>query len=232
MLLWGVPHLLILLAIAALGFGLTAVQKGVARRSPAWRYRLPFTLGMILAANELIWYGFVLRNYGFQFPGGLPLDLCNVMVWLTIVAVFTRRLGIYEVAYYGGLGGSTMALLTPDLGAALPSYPAISFFISHGLTVITLWVLTGARLLRPRWGSVWRVFAILNLYTAAVGSFDAWFGTNYMYLRAKPVNSSLLDLFGPWPLYILVADFFALGVFWLLWLPVRHSRNGALPPTR
>ena len=222
--LLGLPHLLILLAIAALAAGLTRI----ARRSPVWRTRMPFLLGVILLGNELIWYGFVVRTYGFRFPGGLPLDLCNVMVWLTVVAVFTRRIGIFEVAYYGGLGGSTMALLTPDLGAQLPSYPAVSFFISHGLTVITLCVLAGAPVLRPRPGSLWRVFGILNLYTVAVGAFDWWYGTNYMYLRAKPPNASLLDFFGHWPLYILVADLFGLGVFWLLSLPVRGTRKPTL----
>lgn len=221
--LLGLPHLLILLAIAALAAGLTRIA-----RAPKWRTRLPFTLGAILLGNELIWYGFVVRTYGFRFPGGLPLDLCDVMVWLTVLAVFTRWLGIYEVAYFGGLGGSTMALLTPDLGAMLPSYPAVAFFLSHGLTVITLCVLTGSHVLRPRPGSLWRVWGILNLYTLAVGVFDAWYGTNYMYLRAKPAEVSLLDFFGPWPLYILVADLFALAVFWLLSLPVRASRQPTL----
>lgn len=219
--LLGLPHLLILLAIAALAAGLT----GIARKSPEWRRRLPLILCAILAGNELVWYSFVVRTYGFHFPGGLPLDLCAVMVWLTVLAVFTRRLGIYEVAYYGGLGGSTMALLTPDLGAQLPSYPAISFFISHGLTVITLCVLTGSHALCPRAGSMWRVWGILNLYTVAVGAFDAWYSVNYMYLRAKPANASLLDFFGPWPLYILVADLFALGVFGLLSLPIRSLKK-------
>ncbi len=94
--------------------------------------------------------------------------------------------------------------------------------------MITLCVLTGCQLLRPRPGSLWRVFGILNLYTVAVGVFNAGFGTNYRYLRAKPTNASLLDFVGPWPFYILVADFSALGILGPLSLPFRDARKPTL----
>jgi hypothetical protein len=84
---------------------------------------------------------------------------------------------------------------------------------------------TAGRLVRARPGCLWRAFLVLNIYTAGMGIFDAIFKTNYMYLCQKPVSSSLLDYFGPWPTYIVVADVFALAIFWLLWLPIRTHRS-------
>jgi hypothetical integral membrane protein (TIGR02206 family) len=210
-------HVSILLTVLAVAGTLSALL----RYRPTWGRTVRLSLGTFLATNELLWYAYRFHEEGFRFPEGLPLQLCDVTLWLTVVTAVKLKLPVYEIAYFSGIGGSGMALLTPDLWAPFLSYPTVYFFLSHGFVVITLIALTFGGLVQPRHGSVWRTFAILNIYTAGVGVFDAIFTTNYMYLCQKPVNPSLLDYFGPWPLYILIEEAFALAVFWLLWLPVR-----------
>lgn len=159
----------------------------------------------------------------------MPLQLCDITVGATVLACLTLKPWIVEFDYFAGIAGAAMALVTPDLWTPWPSYPAIYFFIAHGGIAIGIAVLVFGRIARLREGAVWRAFRLLLVYAALVGAFDAIFGANYMYLRAKPGNATILNLLGPWPGYIAAAALFALGLFWLLWLPVR---SGAISTRR
>ena len=217
--LFGPAHLLILAAVPATAAGLSWWS----RKNQASGRRIRLGLGTFLLINELVWYVYKLRTEGLRFPEGLPLQLCDLALWLTIVATMTLRPWSFEVAYFAGLGGSSMALLTPDLWAPFRSYPTIYFFLAHGTVLIAILTLVWGKMMRLRPRCVWTAFAILNVYAVAIAAFNAVFRTNYMYLCWKPTSSSLLDYFGPWPIYLLTGEVFALGLFLLLWLPLKAA---------
>ncbi len=215
--LFGPAHLGVLAAIPAIA----AVLVWLVRKGAAEIRGTRLTLGVLLAMNELAWYAYRLRTEGLRLPEGLPLELCDLTLWMTVIALLTLKPWSYEIAYYAGIGGSGMAVLTPDLWAPSWSYPTVYFFAAHGGVIASALFLTWSGALRPRKGSLWRTFIIINLYMAAVGVFDLVFDTNYMYLRRKPEAASLLDYMGPWPVYIIAAQAIALAIFTLLWLPFR-----------
>ena len=210
-------HLAIVAAVPLTGWALAASSRGRPRVGRAIRLGLAAVIGL----DELAWYAYAFAQGWVKPPDGLPLDLCDVVLWLTVFALLTSRPWALDTIYYLGIAGSGMAVLTPDVGAPFPSYPGVKFFVAHGTVVAAILFLVWTGALRPRPGSWWRVLIGVNAYAAIVALVNARYGTNYMYLCRKPASSTLLDLFGPWPWYLLGAEVVALLLFWLLHLPVR-----------
>jgi len=218
--LLGGLHLALLVAIAASAVVLVMV----CRRVESARTPLRLTLGFGLILNELIWYGYRYASEGVHL-WNLPLQLCDASLWATALACLTLAPWLVEFAYFTGIAGAGMALLTPDLWRPWPQYPAIYFFLAHGGIVVAIAVLVLGHVAPLRRGAVWRAFAMLLGFAALVGAFNAITKANYMYLCRKPESASLLNFLGAWPVYLLSGAAASLALFWLLWLPVRPRRT-------
>ena len=65
---------------------------------------------------------------------------------------------------------------------------------------------------------------VLNVLLPLVFVADVLFNSNYMFLRMKPSNGSLLDFLGPYPWYILSLEGVAFIIFLVLWLTFRKYK--------
>lgn len=213
--LFGPVHLAILSSIIALA----AILAAIARRVMVWRRWLRIGLAITLLLNSIVWYVYLAARGWLTFPDSLPLELCDATLCVTVIASFTLNATAFDLAYYGALAGTSMAVLTPDLWEPFPSFSTVQFFIAHGLVLVAVLYLVWSGAARPRPGSIWRAMLGLNIFAAITGTFDFVFETNYMYLRAKPQNPSLLDYFGAWPWYLAVSEIVACGLFALLYAP-------------
>src|SRR5581483_4496834 len=220
--LFGPIHLILLAATAVIAALLTLL----CRRMPASRRYVRLFVGWALIVNELIWWRFRYAREGVHVAN-LPLQLCDLTVWSAALACLTLAPVIVELAYFAGIAGAGMALLTPDLWSPWPSYPAVYFFLAHGGIVIAAIVLVYGHISPLRNGAMLRAYGLLLGYACLVGAFDKIYGANYMYLCRKPHNASLLDSLGGWPWYLAAAAVVALALFALLWIPARPRRRFA-----
>ena len=159
----------------------------------------------------------------------VPLNLCDFEIVLAVYALVTRRQTAYELFYFWALAGTLIAMITPEITRGFPSRQFISFFAFHGAVVATALFMTWGMKMRPRAGAHWRVFLWTNVYAAVAAVVDVIFRKNFLYLCEKPRGFSVLDWFGPWPLYILAAEVLALVLFYLLSLPFRGPRQPPRP---
>ena len=161
----------------------------------------------------------------------LPLHLTDAVTVVAIVALWRPRPLLAEIVYFWALTASLQAVVTPDLGQAFPSVFYFTYFATHVGAVVAACLLTFGLGLTPRAGAVLRVYAITAAFAALVGLVDLVADANYMYLRHKPEHSSLLDVMGAWPWYILAGAAFGLAVFTALAALARLSGRPSSPPS-
>ncbi|MCZ6787598.1 MAG: TIGR02206 family membrane protein [Planctomycetota bacterium] len=180
-------------------------------------------LAAILIASEVYEQTAFIASGSWTASESLPVDLCDLAAFVTVAALWTRRIGTFELAYFWGFSGTLQAILTPGVAEGFPAPDFIRFFAMHSSIIVSLLYLTLGLGLRPRRGAVWRVYGWTVVYAVVVGLIDWAVDGNYFYLCRKP-EGSLLDLLGPWPWYIFVGAGVAALMYWLLDLPYRRNR--------
>lgn len=173
-------------------------------------------------ASIYIWYT-VAGEWSLEIT--LPLQLCDISLFLTIAVLLTKNQLLSELLYYWGLGGATQAMLTPSIGPyTFPHFVYYQYFISHWAILFVCVYILAVEEFRPSRRSVIRTFLIINAYAALIYPINKLTGGNYLFLSWKP-DVSLLDLLGPWPWYILSLEGVALALFILMYLPFAFGRR-------
>lgn len=207
---YGAAHTLALGAIAGATVILVVLLRATATRP--WHATLRRTVagGLVVilfaGAAEGQWERVAAGQWSLQ--ESLPLHLCDIGVFVTIVALIGAARGragrgvyqrCYELAYVWAIGGTSQAVLTPDVANSFPDPVCVRYFFLHGTVLVAVLVMTLALGWRPLPGAVGRVW-VVTLGLAVVVLLVNWvLGANYMYLCRPPARPSLFDYFGPWP---------------------------------
>lgn len=172
-----------------------------------------------------------------SMDNSVPLQLCDLAELAAAYAMWSRRQWAFSLAYYWGLVLSTQALITPDVGTAeegAPDFPHHLFDTFFALHVLVVWAaiyLTWGRGMRPRWRDYRFAVVAALIWMAFTFTFNTIAGTNYGYLNGKPPTASILDVMGPWPVYLLVETAVVIVVWALMTWPweraTRHGHEGA-----
>ncbi|HVH64234.1 MAG TPA: TIGR02206 family membrane protein [Candidatus Dormibacteraeota bacterium] len=214
--MWSAEHLV---ALAATAGGIAALVVLGRKRPGSW-LRL---LAVAIVADEAVWWATLIAGGGEpgQRAQPLPLQLCDFAILVAAFALWTRNQLAAEVTYFWALAGTLQGLLTPDLPQHFPNYLFFQYYIAHGGVIAAALVLVIGLRMYPRPLAVVRVAGLTIAYAAFVGLIDVVTGADYMYLRAKPATGSLLDLLGPWPVYILSASVVGVAFMAILDAPFR-----------
>jgi hypothetical integral membrane protein (TIGR02206 family) len=223
----GTEHLLTVAVIAATIASLVVAARF---RPGPWTVVACRVLAVAILGNEAAWWIWLGAHHTWSASYALPFQLCDVAAVVSAVALWTRQPLLVELTYFWGLAGTANGLITPDITEHFPSFGFMQYFIAHGTIVAAALLLVVGLRIAPRPGAVLRVFGLTFGLLVLDAGVNLLTDGNYLYLRHTPGVHSLLDVFGPWPWYIVGAAGVALAAFLILNLPFAISRYRAVTP--
>jgi hypothetical integral membrane protein (TIGR02206 family) len=178
-------------------------------------------LALVLAWGNVVFgaASSILALFPFRVHHSLPLQICD-FAWVVVAwALVTRRPIAVALTYYWGLTLSVQALVQPTLAQA---FPDPNFFAFWGKHVLIIW---GAVYLcpglgnGPDWAAYRSAVGWTMVWLVAVLGLNAVLGSDYGYVNGKPSQTTVLDVLGPWPLYVVAEMAIVMALWALITLP-------------
>lgn len=228
--LFGAAHSVLLGAIGLLG---ALVVWGLRRvRSTSTAGTMVVTFGWVLLGSSLVYMGWMLLPANWHLDQSLPLHFSDVLRLVAAIALICRTRWAVAITYYWGLTLNLQALLTPHphMLAGLSIGVALYWWL-HILVLLAALSLVWGLGHRFQWRDFAAAYGAALAWAAVAMSANAALGTNYGFLNHSPEGPSLLDLLGPWPLYVVWLALLVAGVWALMtWPWTRPSGSAAAPP--
>ena len=217
--LFGNIHIITMLSIlaASVFIPLTYKNKSVAQQSLMTKIIAYIVIAHVVISpyKDL----FILEN-PYNWREVLPFHMCDLSeIFLAWFLLGGPKI-LYKCAFFWGIAGATMAIITPDISHHDLDYAF--FMIGHGMIVIGIMYATIALNNRPYAKDILTVSVItacILLPITYLINLILGEPANFWYLMAKPAGASLMDAFPEPPFHLLVLTPLALAMFFLIYTP-------------
>jgi hypothetical integral membrane protein (TIGR02206 family) len=206
--LFGLDHIIGTIVFFGLWIWLPTYAKNNLTKSR--QEQLGIVLGLIVMSNYLAWVGLEAIAGTFDSKLHLPFHLCRFANLAIPFVMIWKKERLFQVLYFWGMSGMLQGAITPDVTHGFPHFHYFRFFIGHNGMVLVLIYAIVVFNLRPTLKGLWDSFLALNAFLVFAAIVNLILDSNYFWICGKPPTASLLDYLGPWPWYILMAEFVAL----------------------
>lgn len=187
--------------------------------------RLIHYLAIFISISVIAFHVYSMFTTDYNIRVDLPLYLCSFLAILIPVFTHYRKYWMFEILVFWIVAGTLQGVITPDIAEGFPSLDYFRYWIVHlGLLIVVFYNIFVFKL-KPKFKSVFKSFLALQFYVLMIMGINYILDANYFYLNAKPESASLLDYFGNWPYYIIVAQLIIIPLFILVYLPFYISEE-------
>ncbi len=215
--IFGTGHILGMIISIVLWIGLPWYAKK--HLSVSWQNKIGVFIGFLVMSNYLAWVVLELIAGTFDVKLHLPFHLCRFANLTIPIVMIWQPERFFQILYYWGMSGILQGAITPDATHGFPHFHYFRFFLGHNGMILALIYAIVIYDLKPTVRGIWDAFLGINLFLLISIIVNWMLDANYFWICAKPETFSLLDYLGPWPWYILSAEFVALLHFAMAYLP-------------
>ncbi len=150
---------------------------------------------------------YYLDKGGFSWWYELPLHLCNINMFTSLLGAITLNPIIMGFAFFVGPLGALLAILMPEAsfnGYSIFLWRMFGYFFTHYQIVFNCLLLCGMGLYFPEYSQLWKIFLMLVCLSFAIYLLNCYLRkkniapfANYFY-TVYPDSNPLLELFRKW----------------------------------
>lgn len=214
---FGMLHVLPLVIIFCIGFTGILFAKSQLKRER--QKNLIFGISLIPLIGYLSNVIFPLIEGDFNLQEDLPVHVCRVLAIATPVVIWYNKRYWMRIFYFWILAGTLNANITPDVEYTFPHWTYFNYWMVHSFLVIIPIYYVFVFKMKITFNDLKNAFWLANIFLISTYFINVLLGSNYMYSRAKPTAATILDVMGPWPVYLITGQLLALILFFLLYLP-------------
>ena len=181
------------------------------------------TLIFIIISLILVNQGMDLYREGYmqEWKLGLPLHLCDFSSASIIIYLLTQRREFFLFAFFAGISGAGMAILTPDVLYNFPHIDYVRHMIGHSMILLGV---TYAMIIdnqRPELKDVHRVLFVLSILLFLMYPINYLLGApaNYWYVIEKPPGLNVTGFMREAPFHMIDIYILAVIVCYSIYLP-------------
>ena len=179
---------------------------------------LYYSIIFLLLVNQVMDFyreGFV----SGRWQDGLPLHLCDFSTIAIILYFLTQKRDFFVFAFFFGIAGGGMSILTPDTVYGFPYVGYIQSQIGHTMILMGVTYAMVIDNQRPYLNDIPKVFMYATILLLFTYLMNYLLGTNYWFLAEKPVGNNITTLMRPEPFHIIDLYIVALLVCYSMYLP-------------
>ena len=162
---------------------------------------------------------FYYEGYRDQLKLGLPIHLCDFSSAAIILYFFTKRREFFLFAFFAGISGAGMAMLTPDSEYGFPNIHYVRHMIGHAMILLGVSYAIIIDNQRPYLKDVHKTLFILSLLLLLMYFVNYLLGppANYWYVAEKPPGLNVTSFMRDAPYHMVDIYILAVIVCYLIY---------------